>query len=201
LGIYTEKVDADLQQKLTRHFEKIIRETKRLTSLMNDILILGRAEAGKTPFLPEKTDIHQLCTDVLDLFQPQPDAMGVELIFATRTREFHLDPELMTHVLSNLVSNALKYSKGAKKPLLWVDINSKYLTIKVQDYGIGIPKDEQEQLFQSFFRARNAITIQGTGLGLVIVKHVVDLHQGEISVQSELGEGSLFTIKLPKINV
>jgi PAS domain S-box-containing protein len=201
LGIYSEKVEPDLQQKLNKHFEKIIRETKRLTSLMNDILILGRAEAGKTPFLPEGTDVYQLCSEVLDMFQPQPDAPGLEFVFAAKTREFHLDPELMTHVLSNLVSNALKYSKGAKKPLLWVDMNSNYLTIKVQDYGIGIPKDEQEQLFQSFFRARNAINFQGTGLGLVIVKHVVDLHQGEISVKSELGEGSTFTIRLPKIKL
>lgn len=199
LGIYTEKVEPDLQQKLNRHFDKIIRETKRLTSLMNDILILGRAEAGKTPYLPEKTDVHQLCLDVLDMFQPQPESPGVEFIFATKSKDFHLDPELMTHVLSNLISNAIKYSKGAKKPLLWVDINSRHLTIKVQDYGIGIPKDEQEKLFQSFFRARNAITIQGTGLGLVIVKHVIDLHQGEISVQSELGEGSIFTIRIPSI--
>jgi PAS domain S-box-containing protein len=199
LGIYAEKVDPEIQPKLSRHFEKIIRETKRLTSLMNDILILGRAEAGKTPFVPENTDIHQLCLEVLDMYAAQSEESLVNFIFENKNPHFTVDAELLTHVFSNLISNALKYSQGNKKPVLWIDINGQFLTIKVQDFGIGIPLDEQERLFQSFFRARNAMNIQGTGLGLVIVKHIVELHKGEITVQSELGEGTTFTIRIPKL--
>jgi PAS domain S-box-containing protein len=199
LGIYTEKVDPEIQPKLTKHFDKIVRETKRLTSLMNDILILGRAEAGKTPFLPEKTNLENLCLEIIELFQQGQDDDCIEFHFKSTNKYFHLDPELITHVISNLVSNAIKYSKRSRKPILWIDEVDQYLIIRVTDFGIGIPKDEQERLFQSFFRARNATNIQGTGLGLVIVKQMVELHKGEIFVESELGEGSTFTVKIPNL--
>lgn len=103
----------------------------------------------------------------------------------------------MNPVISNLISNALKYSKNKPAPRLEIQVDDDNLIIKVQDFGIGIPSDELSQLYKSFFRARNVTNIQGTGLGLVIVKQLVDLHKGKIFVDSVLGEGTIFTIEIP----
>jgi len=197
LSIYSENTEATVREKLMRHYEKIIKETKRLTSLMNDILILGKAEAGKTPFEPEDADIEELCLQVLELHESQEPERKVEFSIEGPIRNFWIDPELMNPVISNLISNALKYSKNKPAPKLEVFVNEDNLVFKVQDFGIGIPSDELNQLYKSFFRARNVTNIQGTGLGLVIVKQLVDLHKGKIFVDSVLGEGTTFTIEIP----
>lgn len=197
LSIYSENTELAVREKLMRHYEKIIKETKRLTSLMNDILILGKAEAGKTPFEPEDVNIEELCYQVLELYENQEAERKVEFSIDGPCKSFWIDPELMNPVISNLVSNALKYSKNKPAPRLEVLVDEDNLIIKVQDFGIGIPSDELSQLYKSFFRARNVTNIQGTGLGLVIVKQLVDLHKGKIFVDSVLGEGTIFTIEIP----
>ncbi len=197
LSIYSENTESSVREKLMRHYEKIIKETKRLTSLMNDILILGKAEAGKTPFEPEDVNINELCLQVLELHESQEVERKVALSITGSEKNFWIDPELMNPVISNLISNALKYSKNKPAPRLDVYVEEDNLSIKVQDFGIGIPSDELNQLYKSFFRARNVTNIQGTGLGLVIVKQLVDLHKGKIFVESVLGEGTIFTIEIP----
>ena len=108
-----------------------------------------------------------------------------------------LDPKLTRHILTNLLSNAIKYSQENKNIDLILDKNQENLVIKVVDQGIGIPKEEQSTLFQRFFRADNSSTIQGTGLGLHIVKQYVELMGGHVSFKSELNKGSTFTVELP----
>ena len=105
-----------------------------------------------------------------------------------------LDPKLLTHSLSNLFSNAFKYSAGKNNPELSVSFKPKEFVLLVKDYGIGIPKEELSKLFQPFFRANNVIEIKGTGLGLSIAKEYIEINKGSVLVQSIIGEGSSFEI-------
>ncbi len=108
-----------------------------------------------------------------------------------------LDPNLFNHILSNLLENAVKYSPGKEEPELHLIYEDKFLTIKIVDYGIGIPEEDKKRLFETFFRASNVDNIQGTGLGLTIVKQYVESHSGSIDVQSEEGFGTTFSLRFP----
>lgn len=109
----------------------------------------------------------------------------------------YLDPKLLNHILLNLISNAIKYSN--ENQTIHIDIvgNTKSLIIHVKDMGIGIPEEDQDKLFQRFFRAENATNLQGTGLGLHIVKQYTELMGGSINFKSKPGQGSIFTLQLP----
>ena len=103
----------------------------------------------------------------------------------------------MSQVLINLISNAIKYSIGKTNPEVSLEYQEEYFTIQVKDKGIGIPEDQHKNIFNSFFRANNVENIQGTGLGLVIVKKFVEMHKGKISFTSALGKGTTFKVKFP----
>ena len=103
----------------------------------------------------------------------------------------------MLHILSNLLSNAIKYSPKDKKISLIITKNEKHITLEVVDEGIGIPKNEHKNIFERFFRAKNSVNIQGTGLGLNIVKQNTELMGGTISFKSKLNKGTSFKVELP----
>jgi signal transduction histidine kinase len=107
------------------------------------------------------------------------------------------DRNIIHHVLSNLFSNAIKYSLTIKTIDINIELNDTHVRIEVKDYGIGIPDEDLEKLFTSFFRASNIRNLPGTGLGLVVVKYFLDLHKGYIDVASKLNEGSSFIISIP----
>ena len=110
------------------------------------------------------------------------------------------DPRILRNVLFNLISNASKYSEENKNIYLSCSTRDGHLRIAVKDEGIGIPEDDKKHMFDRFFRASNAINIQGTGLGLNIVKRYIDLLNGRIEFESEYGKGSTFTIEIPMNN-
>ena len=108
-----------------------------------------------------------------------------------------IDVNLMRHAVSNLLTNAVKYSQPGSEVVLELSYGSEQITIQVRDQGIGIPEEDQEKLFQPFYRARNVGTVGGTGLGLAIVKQAVDAHGGRISVASTVGKGTTFIVTFP----
>jgi signal transduction histidine kinase len=108
-----------------------------------------------------------------------------------------MDKKLLGHIVTNLLSNAIKYSPQGGTIQFDLICNATLVVFRIQDSGIGIPKQDLEKLFDSFGRASNVGTIQGTGLGLAIVKRCIDLHGGKITVESELGVGTTFTVTLP----
>nr|WP_262896847.1 ATP-binding protein [Fulvivirga sediminis] len=112
---------------------------------------------------------------------------------------FHTDEKIIKNILINLLSNAIKYSEANTEITITLKEDPNLLSIKVKDQGIGIPEGEQKHMFERFFRAKNATNIQGTGLGLNIVKKYVDMLEGEITFTSKLNEGTTFSIDLPKI--
>ena len=114
-----------------------------------------------------------------------------------KEQQLNLDSQLISHALSNLVNNALKYSEGKKDPELTIDFRKTEVHLIIKDFGIGIPLKDQAELFESFSRASNVGDIEGTGLGLVIVKQFIEMHQGTVTVDSDNGRGAEFLVKLP----
>jgi PAS domain S-box-containing protein len=195
---YTNEIRSKHKSSLFKHFDRIRDQIVRLTNLMNDILILGKREANKMPFEPKKLNVIDLCLKhIEENHLNRTDNRSVEFKIEGQERTVFADEDLINHILSNALSNAFKYSEGKPNPELTIFFKANYYEIIVRDYGIGIPENEKNQLFESFFRANNASSIQGTGLGLVIMKQFVEMHGGEIYLQSKINDGTLVTIKFP----
>jgi signal transduction histidine kinase len=132
-------------------------------------------------------------------YYPQPSFISTKRNGCDRLYGSVWDEGLLKHILSKLLNNAIKYSPAGGQVRFELTAQEKVVTLQIQDQGIGIPKAEQAQLFQPFFRAHNADRIPGTGLGLAIVKKCVAAHGGEIALQSEVGLGTTFTVTLPLV--
>jgi PAS domain S-box-containing protein len=182
-----------------KYFKRIDSEIGRVTNLMNDILLLGKIEAGKVEISKRQTDLVQLAELAIQkICQGRLDARMVKLELAGVPRFISIDPLLIEHVLTNVISNSLKYSPDAKDPILIISFNKlSEIIITCRDFGIGIPKKDQKGLFSSFYRATNVKNIQGSGLGLSITMEFLLLHKGTISVLSDTNKGSAFIITLP----
>ncbi|MCB1190340.1 MAG: PAS domain S-box protein [Leptospiraceae bacterium] len=201
IDILTDTIDQlseTLRPKYERHFGRINNAINRLTSLLDDILILGRLEAGRMPFRPVEVDITSLVRHVVKQhFSENPDGRQLLIHTEGNVKNISIDPVIFTHILVNLIGNAFKYSEGKKDPELNLKFGDTSFTMEVIDYGIGIPNQEREQIFSSFFRASNTFEIKGTGLGLVIAKQMVDIHGGTIRFESEENIKTVFTVKIP----
>jgi PAS domain S-box-containing protein len=181
-------------------FQQIRDAVNHITQLMEDVLLIGRAEAGHLRLRPEPLDLRRVCQEVVAKIQ-RLDQLNhsIDLVSRGKPRIAWLDRNLIRLILQHLLSNAIKYSpnRGVIHLRLLYSEEKEEVSIRVQDKGIGIPLKDQERLFEPFHRAANVGTIQGTGLGLAIVKHCVNLHKGQITVESELGVGTVFSIILP----
>jgi signal transduction histidine kinase len=176
-------------------FDAIDYEINRLTSLMNDVLTLGKIDAQHLNAHKEYIELPAVLQKAIDqnLCSEQDDRI-IEFSVKGAPRVLLLDASLVEHALGNLISNALKYSKGQKAPQISIHYLSKKVRIKIKDFGRGIPKDDQAKLFTSFFRAKNVEDIEGTGLGLVIARQFLESNGGELSFKSKVDKGTTFTI-------
>ncbi len=188
------------EDQISERLVKIKEQTIHLSNVVNNVLQLSKIQQGKLAFDPQPNELVSLIRVTIDSFSSDP--MAAERIkFKSGIPEawLNLDKGLMTQVMNNLISNALKYSPWNST----IDISLKKLKngieIQVKDHGIGIPAEEQKHLFTPFFRASNTRMIQGNGLGLNIVRESVRIHNGDITFESEAGNGTLFTITLPDI--
>jgi PAS domain S-box-containing protein len=181
-----------------RHFQQIKSAVKRITQLLDDVLVVGRAEAGKLQCQPVPVDLEQFCGNIVEELQL---AVGEkhQLMFTTQGADVqaYLDENLLRHILTNLLSNAIKYSPPGSRVQFDLICNSSTATFQIQDQGIGIPPADQDKLFTSFYRCSNTGKVAGTGLGLTIVQEAVELHGGQVKVESQLGVGTTFTVTLP----
>ncbi|WP_334311375.1 PAS domain S-box protein [Nodularia sphaerocarpa] len=189
------------EEKQLTHLHRIQTAVKRMTEMLNDVLVIGKAEAGKLDYSPTYFDLVEYCRDLLSETQVNQGAMCV-LFFTTQHQSMSccMDDKLLGHILNNLLSNAIKYSPNDSTIEFTLACEDEQAIFKIQDQGIGIPEEDLPRLFESFHRAKNVGNILGTGLGLAIVKTCVDLHQGKISVTSTLGVGTVFTVILPLNN-
>ena len=166
-----------------------------MTDLMDDVLILGKLTSGNVKYTPEELDLVQFCKQLAEeVNSVTTDGRMLNIVTEGEPYNSYLDPKLLMHAVSNLISNAFKYSLGKKAPELGIHFNPKEVVVKITDYGIGIPKDELSHLFEPFFRASNVSDIEGTGLGLSIVKEYVEINKGTLIVNSMIGTGSTFEL-------
>ncbi|MFY0594616.1 PAS domain S-box protein [Roseivirga sp.] len=183
--------------KFAKYFERIESELGRVTGLMNDILMLGRIESGKIEIKKKEHDLVEFCRQMVDK-QIVDEKPVVHMKIQGVPRPIMFDRQLLDHVVSNLLTNAMKYSVGKKEPKLTLVFNElDKARIHVKDHGIGIPKKDQKALFQSFYRATNVKNIQGSGLGLSIVKEFTEMHGGKVEVISEVNKGAEFIVEIP----
>ena len=186
------------QEKRQRYFDRIHDTVDHMTRLLDDVLTVGQAEAGQLTFCPSFVNILELLQQLIDQSLRRGDReRAIALNHDLDSPEIYLDKTLVSQIILNLLSNALKYSGAESTVTLDVKTEETQLIVQVQDQGIGIPEADKAQLFTSFHRAENAANIQGTGLGLSIVKNAVNLHGGQITFESQEGSGSTFTVQLP----
>lgn len=181
-----------------KHFRHIQIASRHMAQLLDDVLLLGRAEAEQLPFKPALLNLPALAAEVLEQVQVSaPPGIVFDVALEGACEYRLLDEQLMRHILTNLLSNAVKYSLKGGTVRYSVICAAEEITIRVQDEGIGIPEKDQERLYEPFHRASNVDTVQGTGLGLAITKHAVDLHGGTIVCDSAVGAGTTFTVRIP----
>ncbi len=188
---YTSTED---QPKRDKHVQRIISSVNMLTDILNDFLSVGKIEEGKIQVrmcdLNMKETVESLITEIHPILKG-----GQQISYNHRgINTLRLDVGLLRHILMNLVSNAIKFSPD--NGTIWIEtiLNTETLDLSVRDEGMGISEEDKQYLFQRFFRGANVSNIQGTGLGLHIVSKYVELLDGKITCQSELGKGTTFTI-------
>jgi PAS domain S-box-containing protein len=182
----------------TELFEDIHGATRRMAALMEQVLVLGRADAGKLSFTPAPVDLGALCTKLTDESQSATvKRCEVELVTDGDLSGASADEPLLRHIFSNLLSNAAKYSPAGCLVKFRIARDGTDAVFEVEDQGIGIPEEDQARIFEAFQRAGNVGETAGSGLGLLITKRCVELHGGTISFVSASGKGTTFTVRLP----
>ncbi|WP_404790293.1 ATP-binding protein [Altericista sp. CCNU0014] len=185
-------------EKILQYLKQIQESVRRMNGLLEDVLIIGAGEVGKLKIKPTEIDIVQFCQQLIEETQlSKQNHHAFNFTHDTRVQRVVIDSKLLRHILSNLLSNAAKYSPVQKPIDLNLRVDSRQITLEVVDLGIGIPQEDQKYLFDLFHRATNVGTIGGTGIGLSIVKKSVDALGGIISFKSEVNSGSKFTVSIP----
>ena len=185
------------EKKLT-HFQRIQTAVKHMNEILNDVLFIGKAETGKLEIQPSPLDLVQFCQELAEDLQlcdrnqhPIQFESPLQCVLAC------VDEKLLRHILTNLLSNAMKYSPPGRSVSFLLSCQPGEARFQISDRGIGIPPGDQQHLFESFHRASNVGTISGTGLGLAIVKRCVDVYGGQIHLDSTVDIGTSFTVVLP----
>jgi len=189
-------------EKLRKYGEYIDTESRRLTQLINNILDFSKIESGKREYDFARVDLTDLVMDALGTFEVRASQAGFEIEFDLLDAglpSVSADAGALEQVISNLLDNALKYSGDSKRISVQVGREDGDAVVSVTDYGVGIPRDELSRVFERFHRVSTGLVhnVKGSGLGLSLVKHIVEAHGGRVTVASEVGRGSTFTIYIP----
>jgi signal transduction histidine kinase len=188
-------------ERRAKYYQALDRATNRLQKLVEGLLDFGRMESGAMVYRKQDLDASALVTSVVDEFQREAGDRGcrVELKTAGALPSIHADPEALGRAVWNLLDNAEKYSPECKTIQVDVEREGAGIAIRVRDRGLGIPAAEHREVLRKFVRGTSAHTtgIKGTGIGLAMVKHIVDAHGGSLRLESALGKGSTFSIVLP----
>ncbi len=198
-SLISKYLNQDDQSKRERHVNKIKDSVKHLNEILEDFLSIGKLEEGKLGVKVETFNISEFISEIIEeiktILKP-----GQEIKHLISGKEvFTTDKRILKNILINLLSNAMKFSYE-NSPIKLIIESGELLKIQVIDKGIGIAKEDIGYLFTNFFRGKNATNIQGTGLGLPIIKRYLNLIQGNIVVESELNQGSNFRIEIPKLS-
>jgi signal transduction histidine kinase len=193
-----EQYGNTMPESRRREYLYLIQNSIRsMDNLLNDVLTVARAEGGSLEFSPTVVNLEQFCRELVEETQFISDSThSISVTSQGNCTTTYLDKKLLWHILSNLLSNAIKYSPSGSQIRLDLCCPEGDVVLTVQDMGIGIPLEDQPYLFEPFHRASNVGTVPGTGLGLTLVKKCLDLHGGQIQVNSTPGEGTTVTLRL-----
>lgn len=190
------------EEQKNKVFGRIYKSANYLRMLLDELSVIGKDGSGKLDFQPEEINVEKFCKDIIDEVQLTFQETTVNFSMNLPQTVYLLDKRLLHHILINLLSNAIKYSPQYKDMKFSVScINNRSLLFQVRDHGIGIPADDLAYLFEPFHRGKNVNDIAGTGLGLSIVKRCVELHKGQIQIESTPGKGTLVEVILPVIDI
>ena len=185
--------------KPEKMLDRISKEVIIMTDILNQLMMISKIETGNVEMSMEKNDVKAFVEGLKeDLYNPYTDGRVLTLEQDPALTTLHFDKKLLRLAIVNIVNNAFKYSSGKLPPVLRVKAVGDTAVFEVEDHGIGIPIDDQNKLFSSFFRASNVGVIQGTGLGLNVVDYAVKKHAGTVTYKSEANIGTTFTIAIPK---
>jgi signal transduction histidine kinase len=189
------------EEKKIEYYRIIRHESLRLNKMIDNILDFSKIEAGRKTYDFAAGDMAEVIENVLSSYRYQISNCGfdIQTNIQPDLPPVLIDHDAMAQAISNLLDNAIKYSGEVKQLSITTETVRSDLSIKIADHGIGIPRAEQAKIFEKFYRVGNGLVhdVKGSGLGLSLVKHIIEAHQGTISVESEVGKGSRFTILLP----
>jgi signal transduction histidine kinase len=190
-------VNTEENDKRERHLKKIKDSVSHLNGLLEDFLSLGKLEEGKVTVNISSFMVKEFIDDILDEMRTiQKKGQEINCKFEGQEK-FIADKRLLKNILINLLSNALKFSTEGSTVWITAQNKGEQLFIRIKDEGVGIPDEDQGHLFTTFFRGKNVTNVQGTGLGLPIVKRYLDLLKGDIILESKLNVGTTVSIRLP----
>lgn len=190
---------AEQEEKRKKHVDRIKSSVRNLTSILDDFLSLEKLEQGKVEAHNSEFNLKEFIEDGVEEMEGMSKRKHQKINFKYEgEEEVYQDKKILRNVLLNLLSNAVKYSAEGKEIHVSTGVNGEKVSLSVRDEGIGIPAEAQKSLFDKFFRAKNATNIQGTGLGLNIVKRYVELIDGHINFVSTENVGTTFIVEFPK---
>jgi len=182
-----------------QYYDVLVEQSERLSILIDNVLDFAKMEEGRKMFAFERMDISGLLREIVARLQQSHEGFQIHAQIPEPLPEVKVDRLALSQALINLLDNAIKYSGDANHIEVCAFAENQHLVITVQDYGIGIVKKETDKIFERFYRGsdQHNHTVKGTGLGLTLVKQIVEVHRGSVYVDSEPGKGSTFTIRLP----
>jgi signal transduction histidine kinase len=201
-GLLEEKRYKLTPEKKLILLEKIVSAGKNMNQLLDEVLWIGKSDSGQLNYHPTYLHLESFCQQLLeDLEMSLGHKHHLLLTSQGDFSQTIWDENLLRHILGNLLANAIKYSPPGSTLKLELIAEETTATLRIQDNGIGIPAEDLPNLFQPFHRGSNVRQVSGTGLGLAIVKRCVEIQGGQISVESEEGIGSTFTVTLPLVKI
>ena len=191
------------QEKKQEYYRVISQETERLTHLVNNILNFSRIEAGRKEYNFQTIELNDLVKKVLENYNYhlRQNGFEVKMKLAEKLPAVKVDEESLSEALLNLIDNAIKYSHDEKFIAVKTGIDDSTVFLEVEDHGIGIDHAQKEKIFDKFYRVSGGLVhnTKGSGLGLTLVRNIMDAHNGKVKVDSQIGKGSRFTLYLPKV--
>jgi len=199
LKIMQERQAGDKMDDYDQMLDRSLHRINGMRNLIMDLLDLTKIKLEKKTDKFQQVKVSEIAQNAVEAINPYAIQKDVQIFLHDKDVEINIDPGDLEIIFNNLISNAVKYNKNNGRVDVFIDKKDNLLIIKIKDTGIGLSEDEIKNLFEEFFRVKNEQTkhITGSGLGLPIVRKVLDIYHGDIHVESKVNEGSTFSVTLP----